>query len=180
MKLRKSVAVFVSLALLLAMVPLVLTAAKPAPNPTVEWKQIVGNRASGIPGPGPTISASWAWSTKGGKAKLDLVTGALKFEVKGLAAAQGSAIGTPDNVTTIDVVLVCDIDGSGGQGTKMYVLVSGLAVSAQGDAKVPKGTIAACCPIPDPWKSELDKALLIIAPGFVPPKHVAHGAVRIP
>lgn len=84
--------------------------ASPAAAQDVKWKTIIGildaggnlnNAVGGIPGGGQ------AWSTLGGHARVDLLSGKADFEVRGLVLGGGNAIGTPGAVTEVKGTLVC-------------------------------------------------------------------------
>src|ERR1700676_4431668 len=75
----------------------------------VRWKTIVGNitvsnnDAVGAINPGTT-----PWSTVGGRARVDLATGRVSFDVDGLVLNGGNATGTPDGVDQVEGSLICD------------------------------------------------------------------------
>src|SRR5262247_4080770 len=85
---------------------LISTMASPAEAQTVKWRTIIGIIQAGnvvltIPGGGQP------WSTLGGEASVNLSTGRLEFEVRGLVLAGGNSIGTPDAITQVKGTLVC-------------------------------------------------------------------------
>jgi hypothetical protein len=47
------------------------------------------------------------WSASGGRARVDLATGNMEFEVHGLILAGGNSIGTPGAITQVLGTLVC-------------------------------------------------------------------------
>ena len=70
------------------------------------WRTIIGiaqanNMVGGINGGGQP------WSTREGEVLVDLDTGLVVFEVRGLVLAGGNAIGTPGPVNQIKGTLVC-------------------------------------------------------------------------
>jgi hypothetical protein len=73
----------------------------------VRWKTVIGiiqagNLVGTIPGGGQP------WSTTGGEAKVNLRTGHIEFNVRGLVLAGGASIGTPDAITQVKGTLVCN------------------------------------------------------------------------
>lgn len=80
--------------------------ASPAAAQNVKWRTVIGiiqagNLVAGITGGGQP------WSTLGGEASVNLSTGRLEFEVRGLVLAGGNSIGTPDAITQVKGTLVC-------------------------------------------------------------------------
>jgi len=85
---------------------LIGAAATPAAADSVKWRTVIGiiqanNVVAGIGGGGQP------WSTLGGEASVNLSTGRLEFEVRGLVLAGGNSIGTPDAITQVKGTLVC-------------------------------------------------------------------------
>src|ERR1700676_2579140 len=80
----------------------------------VRWKTIVGNitvshnDAVGGINPGTT-----PWSTLGGRARVNLMTGHVSFDVDGLVLNGGNATGTPDGVDQVEGSLICDAGKAG-------------------------------------------------------------------
>jgi hypothetical protein len=73
----------------------------------VRWKTIIGiiqagNVVGNIPGGGQP------WSTTSGEAKVNLRTGHIEFNVRGLVLAGGNSIGTPDAITLVKGTLICN------------------------------------------------------------------------
>jgi len=75
----------------------------------VRWKTIVGNitvsnndAVAGI-NPGTT-----PWSTTGGRARVNLATGRVSFDVDGLVLNGGNATGTRGGVDQVEGSLICD------------------------------------------------------------------------
>jgi hypothetical protein len=73
---------------------------------TVKWRTVIGiiqagNVVAGIPGGGQP------WSTLGGEASVNLSTGRVEFEVRGLVLAGGDAIGSPGATNQVKGTLVC-------------------------------------------------------------------------
>jgi hypothetical protein len=151
----------------------------------VSWRTIVGIvEAANVVGTSPGIVGGAPWSTLGGGAQVDLGTGKVQFQVKGLVLAAGAAeafgltglpIGTPDGVTDVEGTLVCDLDDSAGSGTATVDTPS-VPLSSTGDAQF-SGSFAA--PLPPACTNEQDIAFLIRI--FNPPAFrgvwIANGAV---
>jgi len=85
---------------------------------TVRWRTILGasptslNEATTPPTPvqnsvGNIPPGGLPWSTLRGRAKVDLATGQVDFEVEGLVLAGGGAIGTPDSINQVKGTVVC-------------------------------------------------------------------------
>jgi hypothetical protein len=160
---------------------------------SAKWSTIigiieVGNRVgSGDLGfgadPGGVLGGA-PWSTLGGGAKVDLDSGDVQFQVKGLVLAVGSAptfgltglpIGTTAGVTDVMGTLVCDVDGSASGGTSTLVDTPSVTLSTTGDAQFSGsfGTLPAVC------SSETDTAFLlrIVNPEAFRGVWIANGAV---
>jgi hypothetical protein len=80
--------------------------ASPAAAQNVKWRTVIGiiqagNVVAGITGGGQP------WSTLGGQASVNLSTGRIEFEVRGLVLAGGNSIGTPDAIAQVKGTLVC-------------------------------------------------------------------------
>ncbi len=106
---------------------------------TVRWQSIVGViTAQNVDNPiaKGIDSGTFAWSTSGGTAKVDLQTGATTFHVDGLVINGTSFSGTPGPVTKIEGTLVCNV------GTDQQSLHDTPAVKldAQGNAQF-NGTV---------------------------------------
>jgi hypothetical protein len=91
----------------------------------VSWKRVIGiiqagNLVGNIQGGGQP------WSTLGGEANVNLRSGRVEFEVRGLVLAGGNSIGTPDAINQVKGTIVC------GAATADTPLVP---LSAQGDAE---------------------------------------------
>lgn len=132
---------------------------------SVRWKTIVGieqaaNVVGGIGGGGQP------WTTLGGEARVDLASGNLEFEVRGLVLAGGNTIGTPDGIAQVKGTLVCDA-GAADQAVVDTPLVT---LSAQGDAEF-EGNVG---PIPAACTPSNTAFLVRIGAG----RWIANGAVR--
>jgi len=134
---------------------------------TARWETVIGimqagNVVAGIAGGGQP------WSTLGGNARVNLSSGKIDFEVRGLVLAGGNAIGTPGPITQVKGTLVCDADGSA--GAPVLVDTPLVTLSDDGDASF-HGNVGA---LPPACTSEPDMAFLVrIAAG----RWIANGAV---
>src|SRR5260221_662704 len=97
----------------------------------VRWKPIVGNitvsnndAVAGI-NPGTT-----PWSTLGGRASVNLVTGHVSFDVDGLVLNGGNGTGTPGGVDQVEASMICDA----GKADQTIFTTTPLHVVAQGNA----------------------------------------------
>jgi len=101
----------------------------------VVGKGAVGGFPSGIPGGAP-------WSTSSGGAKVNLSNGHVRFEVRGLVLAAGSApgitalpIGTTGGIPEVIGTLVCNVGPPNSTGNSASVDTPAVPLSATGDAK---------------------------------------------
>ena len=99
-----------------------------AESDAVSWKKIIGIAQAGnmvfdITGGGQP------WSTLGGEARVNLRTGKVEFEVRGLVLAGGNNIGTPGTITQVKGTIAC---GAGPLNQRDTPLVP---LSAQGEAE---------------------------------------------
>jgi hypothetical protein len=108
-------------------------------NTVVRWRQIIGNitvsnndAVAGI-NPGTT-----PWSTTGGRARVNLSTGQVSFDVEGLVLNGGNATGTPDGVDQVEGSLICD---AGQQNPTIFTTLP-VPLDALGNAEF-SGTFAA-------------------------------------
>jgi hypothetical protein len=115
------------------------SAASAAPQ-IVRWQEIVGvitaqNISNPItdPNTGDTIidSGTFAWTTKSGRARVNLVTGATSFQVRGLSINGAGFSGTPGPVTEVRGTLVCNA----GEVTQALLDTPDVSLGAQGDAQ---------------------------------------------
>ncbi|HEX7969333.1 MAG TPA: hypothetical protein VF502_14025 [Stellaceae bacterium] len=112
---------------------LATTLASPAAadsSSTVRWKTIIGiiqaaNVVGGIGGGGQP------WSTLGGDARVDLSSGRIDFEVRGLVLAGGNTIGTRAGIAKVKGTLVCDP----GAADQAIVDTPAVDLSLTGDAE---------------------------------------------
>jgi hypothetical protein len=135
---------------------------------TTQWKTIVGiiqagNIVDGVAGGGQP------WSASNGEARVDLGSGEIEFEVRGLVLAGGNSIGTPDGVTQVAGTIACAAGAT--------VSTPLVPLSPQGNANFSgKVTLPLGC-------TGADIAFLVTTPpiGSPPaPKWIANGAVRAP
>lgn len=159
----------------------VVTAALLSPVPasadagdTLQWQTIIGIiQANNVVGSGTGLvtGGGQPWSTTGGRASVDLDTGQVNFEVRGLVFAGGNTIGTPAPVTQVKGTLVCDTNGSAGGGNSVLVDTSAVALDGEGDARF-AGNVGA---LPAVCITESDIAFLIRIPGAN--RWIGNGAV---
>jgi hypothetical protein len=94
----------------------------------IQTNNVVGSGTGAVTGGGQP------WTTLGGGAHVNLRTGRVQFQVRGLVFAGGNSIGTPGPVTQIKGTLVCDTDGSAGGGNSVLVDTPLVPLDARGDA----------------------------------------------
>jgi hypothetical protein len=112
-----------------------------ASDNNVKWKTIIGiiqagNLVGNIAGGGQP------WSTLGGNASVDLSSGRVEFEVRGLVLAGGNAIGTPGAINQVKGTIICNA------GTTNTTIDTPLVtLDARGNAEFSGnvGPIAATC-----------------------------------
>jgi hypothetical protein len=140
---------------------------------TIQWQSIVGivqaNNVVGV-GAGAIAGGGQPWTTSGGHATVNLRTGQVTFEVRGLVFAGGNTIGTPLPVAQVTGTLVCDTNGSAG-GTSVQVHTPVVPLDSEGDAQF-SGSVG---PLPAVCVSEPDIAFLVRVPGLN--RWIANGAV---
>jgi hypothetical protein len=105
-----------------------LSTAALADSGTESWKRIIGiiqagNMVFDIAGGGQP------WSTLGGEALVNLSTGHVEFEVRGLVLAGGDAIGTRAGISQVKGTIACGAGAANQQDTPLVPL------SAQGEAE---------------------------------------------
>ena len=137
----------------------------------VSWKRVIGiiqagNMVGNIQGGGQP------WSTLGGEAHVNLGSGHVEFEVRGLVLAGGNTIGTPGTVTQVKGTIVCGPGGSGTPGSPPLLVVDTplVTLSAQGDAEF-EGNLS---PFPTVC-TPTNLAFLVRIPAD---RWIANGAVR--
>src|SRR5882757_7497859 len=119
---------------LLFLFPLFLTTAAFAEEDdvNVHWRTIVGNiNDPGVSNPVAGIpSGGLPWTTIGGRARVNLKTGQVAFNVEGLVLNGGGASGTPDGVINVKGTLVCNP----GTPTQAVLDTATVPLSTEGDA----------------------------------------------
>lgn len=96
----------------------------------VSWRRVIGIIQAGN-AVGKITGGGQPWSTLGGEAHVNLKSGHIEFEVRGLALAGGNAIGTPDAINQVKGTIVC------GAGTPAEITADTplVPLSPQGDAE---------------------------------------------
>src|SRR5215510_12988916 len=121
-------------AMLLTLVFAAASFAQASDDSVVHWKNIVGViTAQGVDNPiSPNISSgTFAWSTRSGRAQVNLETGAVAFNVEGLVINGTQFSGTPGPITFVTGTLVCDA----GTPQETAFDTQPVALSSAGDAK---------------------------------------------
>jgi len=131
----------------------------------VSWKRVIGIIQAGNV-VGNIAGGGMPWSTLGGEALVNLRTGHVEFEVRGLVLAGGNAIGTPGTVTQVKGTIVC----GPGNTTQVVVDTPLVTLSAQGDAEF-EGNLS---PFPTVC-TPTNLAFLVRIPAD---RWIANGAVR--
>jgi hypothetical protein len=97
----------------------------------VLWQTIVGNiTVSNADAVGGINPGTTPWSTLGGRASVNLVTGHVSFDVDGLVLNGGNATGTPGGVNQVEGSLICDA----GQNHQTIFTTTPVQLNAQGNA----------------------------------------------
>src|SRR6266403_901191 len=97
----------------------------------VRWKTIVGNiTVSNNDAVGGINPGTTPWSTLGGRASVNLVTGHVSFDVDGLVLNGGNGTGTPGGVDQVEGSLICDA----GQKDQTIFTTTPVPLNAQGNA----------------------------------------------
>ena len=120
---------------------LALSTASPAKADSVRWRTIVGivqagNMVGNIQGGGQP------WTALGGRARVDLGTSRVNFDVQGLVLAGGNTIGTPGAVVQVKGTLVCD---PGGANVTLDTALVPLSPEGDADFSGPIGLIPTTC-----------------------------------
>jgi len=139
---------------------------------TVQWQDIVGViTAQGVNNPvsNNISSGTFAWSTEGGNANVDLTTGKASFVVQGLVINGTQFSGTPGPITAVTGTLVCNP----GDQAEMPIDTAVVPLSARGDASF-NGAIPA---IPAVCANPLF-LVRIAVPAGAAGRWIATGAVR--
>jgi hypothetical protein len=104
---------------------------------SIEWTTIIGIIQAGNTvgsGTGKVTGGGQPWFATSGNAQVNLATGDVQFQVRGLVLAGGNTIGTPDGVTQVKGTLVCDTTGTA-TGNSTLVDTPLVPLSAQGNAR---------------------------------------------
>jgi hypothetical protein len=144
-----------------------------ADDTVVRWQTIVGvNTAPNVDNPvaGTSIqSGTLPWTALGGRARVNLTTGAITFDVEGLVLNGGDFNGTlPSGFPKVVGTLVCN---AGGTDTPVILDTAAVSISAQGNADF-SGQLTG---IPAQCANPL---FLIRVPAFGG-RWIANGAVRM-
>jgi len=136
----------------------------PAAAQTIKWRTVIGiiqagNVVAGIPGGGQP------WSTLGGEASVNLSTGRVDFEVRGLVLAGGNTIGTPDGIDKVKGTVVC-VTGV----TPTVIDTPLLPLTTRGDAEF-EGAVG-----PIPTTCTPNNVLFLVR--IAADRWIANGAVR--
>jgi hypothetical protein len=140
---------------------------------TVRWETIVGSVLPANPFfsnfIGGIAAGTNPWSTLGGHAYVDLTSGAVDFEVKGLVFGNSYLIGTPGPVKKIKGTLVCAPETE----QRLVIDTPVVTLSPQGDATF-KGSFTsstAGCGVTD---------VAFLVRNANNSRWIAYGAVRVP
>jgi hypothetical protein len=142
----------------------------PAAADTVRWRTIIGIEDAGnLVGVGATAigGGGQPWSTLGGRARVDLATSHVSFEVEGLVLAGGSTIGTPGAIAQVKGTIVCDA----GLATQQVIDTPLVTLSPQGDAEFSGTTIS-------PFPSSCNASNVVFLVRIAANRWIANGAVR--
>ena len=134
----------------------------------VSWRRVIGIIQAGN-AVGKITGGGQPWSTLGGEAHVNLKSGHIEFEVRGLALAGGNAIGTPDGVNQVKGTIVCDPGGTSPTPFDTDLV----PLSAQGDAEF-SGKFSS--PLPAICTPTNVTFLVRVAAG----RWIANGTVRSP
>ena len=109
-----------------------LTSAFAGEDDLVRWQNIVGNitvsNNDAVAGFNPGTTP---WSTNLGRARVNLATGLLSFDVDGLVLNGGNATGTPGGVDQVEGSLICDA----GQKDQTIFTTLPVPLDARGNAE---------------------------------------------
>src|SRR5215475_4287606 len=97
----------------------------------VRWRTIVGNiTVSNNDAVGGINPGTTPWSTVGGRARVNLATGHVSFDVEGLVLNGGNATGTTGRVDQVEGSLICDA----GSNNQTIFTTTPVHLTAQGNA----------------------------------------------
>lgn len=130
------------------------TLAARADGNVAHWQTIVGLIQPGNvvgSGTGVVLGGGQPWTTTGGEAGVDLNNGNIGFRVRGLVFAGGNSVGNRGPIAMVKGTLVCDTNGSAGDGNSTLVDTPVVALSSTGDARFfgNLGPLPAACAEPD-------------------------------
>jgi hypothetical protein len=150
--------------------------ASPASAETVRWRSIKGSspfaNVNGAVQPNAVDAippGGRPWTTLGGRAKVNLATSQVNFEVEGLVLLGGNTIGTPGAVNKVVGSVVCNP----GLATQQIRDTPAVTLSPQGDAEFSGATTA---PLPSTCNSTNIAFLVRIGP--VAGAWIAAGVVK--
>jgi hypothetical protein len=145
-----------------------------AQSPVVRWNRIVGViTAPGVDNPvgvapNQIHSGAGPWTTRGGSAHVNLLSGEGSFEVEGLVLNGGNASGTPGPINSVVGTLVCNA----GTATQATADTPATDLSADGNAELTfRLTVPAGCAKPLFLIRLPQAGLKWIATGTVPVTH---------
>lgn len=109
-----------------------LALAQESSDSVIKWRQVVGvitapginNAVAGI------SSGAGPWSVHEGQARVDLETGQVSFEVRGLVLNGSNSSGTPGTINTVTGTVVCNP----GAGDQIVRDTAEVKLTQQGDA----------------------------------------------
>ena len=99
----------------------------------VRWRSIAGVITTpGVNSPVAGVNAgATAWTTRAGRASVNLATGFTSFEVEGLVINGGNSSGTPGAITEVVGTLVC----GAGSTTQIILDTTPVSLNVHGDAR---------------------------------------------
>ena len=109
-----------------------------ADNSVVRWNSMAGViTAQGVDNPVNDIhSGTFAWTTTGGRAEVNLTNGEVKFQVQGLVINGSQFSGTTGPITAVVGTLVCNAgETSNGNSIETVFDTAQVPLSAGGDAQ---------------------------------------------
>ncbi len=137
----------------------------------VHWQTIVGLITA--PGISNTVagiaSGGLPWTTTGGQATVNLVTGEIEFNVRGLVLNGGDSSGTPDGITDVKATLVCNPGGT----TQAVLDTATVPLNPQGGAQF-QGNLGS---VPSPCSNPLF-LVRIVSSSAANGRWIGTGAVR--
>jgi hypothetical protein len=173
---------------LLGFVALMAMTSSIAAAQELRWKTVEGILRSGDKvgvGRGK-LTGGIPWVTSGGSVDVNLDTGSVSFDVKGLVLAVGSdplfgfgvPIGTPGPVTQVQGTLVCDVDGTSNGGNSLHFDTPATTLDSEGNAQFSGSFISSLPSICSSEKDDDAFVIRIVQPAAVAGAWIAFGAVR--